>query len=138
MYVASMAAIGSWVWIFAWLRGYGLTWRGYTWVLVAILLNGCALTERISEFTLKDAQAALARAERGKDTGGAMCWRFVVERLESNDLTLDIVGIMDMVEAARLARIQAPTIRQEITKNCGEVFADVIVEIGKRAKNRGL
>ena len=104
---------------------------------LAFLLSlemGCTLWTKVEEFTLRDAESALARAERGKDTGGALCWRFVVERIKADDLTLDIVGIMDAIEAARIVRLQAPGLRQQVTQNCGEVFADVIVEIGKRAR----
>lgn len=104
---------------------------------LALLLSlemGCTLWTKVEEFTLRDAESALARAERAKDAAGSMCWRFVVERIKSDDLTLDIVGIMDAIEVARIVRLQAPGLRAAVTQNCGEVFADVIVEIGKRAR----
>lgn len=103
-------------------------------VLLLSLELSCAVWTRVEGLTLRDAESALARAERGKDAAGSMCWRFVVERIKSDDLTLDLVGIMDTIEAARIVRLQAPGLRAAVTQNCGEVFADVMVEIGKRAR----
>ena len=100
-------------------------------LVLFLSLNGCA---QIAEFTLKDAQAAKARATIHNDLGGYRCWTFIEQRLLENNLNLEIVGLMDAVEAARVVRLESPELRKRIVEGCGEVFSDVIIEIAKRAR----
>jgi hypothetical protein len=99
-----------------------------------LAFSGCA---QIREFTLADAQAAKARALRNGDPAGERCWSYVEAQLIDGAAELDIAGIMDAVEAARIVRLKAPQRRKEISASCGEVFADVIVELAKRGAKRG-
>lgn len=106
-----------------------------TLLVLCLTLSGCS---QIAQFTLHDAQSAKARAQRGGDAAGERCWTYMESMLTSDGMPQpDIAGVMDAVEAARLARLQAPHKRQELMAGCGEVFADVIVELARRAARRG-
>jgi len=104
-------------------------------IIMAYALSGCS---QIADFTLKDAQAAKARATLHSDVAGVRCWTFIETRLQTDDLNPNIVGIMDFVEAARVVRLESPELRKKLTEGCGEVFSDVMVEIAKRVAKRGL
>ena len=113
------------------MKGKFLMARFIVAVAIIFYFNGCS---QIAEFTLKDAQAAKARATIHNDLAGYRCWTFIEQRLLENNFNLEIVGIMDAVEAARVVRLESPELRKRITGGCGEVFSDVIVEIAKRAR----
>ena len=113
------------------MKGKFLMVRFIAALAIISYFSGCS---QIAEFTLKDAQAAKARATIHNDLGGYRCWTFIEQRLLENNLNLEIVGIMDAVEAARVVRLESPELRKRIVEGCGEVFSDVIIEIAKRAR----
>lgn len=104
-------------------------------LLVAVLFaNGCS---QLQEFAIRDAQAAKTRATLHGDIGGSMCWAFVEKQLQTIDPDLQVLGLMDAVEALRIARLNAPATRQRLVAECGEVFTDIVIELAKRAAKRG-
>lgn len=99
-----------------------------------ILVQGCA---QVADFTLKDVGAAKARAERNSDASGLRCWQYIEAQLKDGSADLEIAGVMDAVQAARTVRLRAPELRKEIMAGCGEVFADIVIELAKKAAKRG-
>ena len=104
-------------------------------LIICLSLSGCA---QIADFTLKDAQAAKIRAQKAGDAAGERCWAHVETQMLQGAGEFEIAGIMDAIEAARVARLKAPQVRQELVAGCGEVFADVVIELARRAARRGL